>query len=185
MSLREPFVAFALRATLRGLLKPALSPRWSVSAQRGWLERLSGIGRLPRGIVRHEAPVAGVPADRWQDERARPCRAGTVLFLHGGAYCVGSPRTHRALAAWLARDSGLPVVVPDYRLAPEHPFPAALDDALAVYDVLAAQGPVLIAGDSAGGGLALALAVQVRDSGRPAPAGLALAPSTTAGSEPP
>lgn len=174
MSFSETIAAFALRTTLRGLLKPALSPRWPVPRQRAWLEKLSGIGRMPRGVVRHQAALAGVPADRWQDERATPCRAGTVLFLHGGAYCVGSPRTHRALAAWLARDSGLPVVVPDYRLAPEHPFPAALDDALAVYDALAADGPVLIAGDSAGGGLALALATQVRDSGRTAPAGLAL-----------
>ena len=174
MRLSESIPAFALRSTLRLLLKPFLSPRWPVPTQRAWLQTLAGIGRLPRGVVRHAASVAGVPAERWQDERARPCRAGTVLYLHGGAYCVGSPRTHRALAAWLARDSGLPVVVPDYRLAPEHPFPAALDDALAVYDALAAQGPVLIAGDSAGGGLALALAVQVRDSGRPAPAGLAL-----------
>jgi len=174
MSLSESLAAFTLRTTLRLLLKPALSPRVSVPRQRAWLEKLSRIGRLPPGITRRDATVAGLPAEHWHDARAPPVRAGTVLFLHGGAYCVGSPRTHRALAAWLARDSGLPVLVPDYRLAPEHPFPAALDDALAVYDELAAQGPVLIAGDSGGGGLALALAVQVRDSGRPAPAGIAL-----------
>jgi cation diffusion facilitator CzcD-associated flavoprotein CzcO/acetyl esterase/lipase len=174
MSLNEALTASALRTTLRLLLKPALSPRWTVPRQRAWLEKLSGLARLPRGVVCRDDAVAGLRAQRWQDSRGRPCRAGSVLFLHGGAYCVGSPRTHRALAAWLARDSGLPVVVPDYRLAPEHPFPAALDDALAAYDALIAQGPVLIAGDSAGGGLALALAVQVRDTGRPAPAGLAL-----------
>ncbi|PZO08192.1 MAG: hypothetical protein DCF27_09120 [Lysobacteraceae bacterium] len=174
MSLSEAFIATALRTTLRLLLKPALSPRLTVPRQRAWLERLSGLGRLPPGVVCRDDAVAGVRTECWQDSHARPCRDGAVLFLHGGAYCVGSPRTHRALAAWLARDSGLPVVVPDYRLAPEHPFPAALDDALAVYDALIAQGPVVIAGDSAGGGLALALAVQVRDTGRPAPAGLAL-----------
>jgi cation diffusion facilitator CzcD-associated flavoprotein CzcO/acetyl esterase/lipase len=174
MSLNEALTASALRTTLRLLLKPALSPRWTVPRQRAWLEKLSGLARLPRGVVCRDDAVAGLRAQRWQDSRGRPCREGSVLFLHGGAYCVGSPRTHRALAAWLARDSGLPVVVPDYRLAPEHPFPAALDDALAAYDALIAQGPVLIAGDSAGGGLALALAVQVRDTGRPAPAGLAL-----------
>ena len=174
MSFREPFMAFVLRNTLRALLRPALSPRWPVLRQRAWLEALSGIGRLPPGIVRCDDAVAGVAAERWQDASATPARAGTLLFLHGGAYCVGSPRTHRALAAWLARDCGLPVLVPDYRLAPENPFPAALDDALAVYDALAAQGPVMVAGDSAGGGLALALAAQVRDSGRPAPTGLAL-----------
>jgi len=170
----ESLRAAALRTTLRLLLKPTLSPRWPVPKQRAWLERLSVIARMPRGVTGRAIDVAGVPAQRWQDDRAPACRAGTVLLLHGGAYCVGSPRTHRALAAWLARDTGLPVVVPDYRLAPEHPFPAGLDDALAVYDALAAQGPVVLAGDSAGGGLALALALRLRDNGRPAPAALAL-----------
>ena len=164
----------ALRTTLRCLLRPALSPRISVTGQRAWLDRLAAIGVMPRGVVSQSLPAGGVPGVRWQDLRAPACRGGSVLFLHGGGYCVGSPRTHRALAAWLARDTGLPVVVPDYRLAPEHAFPAALDDALAAYDRLAADGPVLVAGDSAGGGLALALAVQLRDTGRPAPAGLVL-----------
>jgi cation diffusion facilitator CzcD-associated flavoprotein CzcO/acetyl esterase/lipase len=174
MSPGESVSAFVLRTTLRLLLKPVLSPRVPVPRQRAWLERLSAIGLMPRGVVPQAGSVGGVASVRWVDARAPACRPGSVLYLHGGAYCVGSPRTHRALVAWLARDSGLPVVVPDYRLAPEHVFPAALDDALAVYDALAAEGPVLVAGDSAGGGLALALALQVRDSGRPAPAGLVL-----------
>ena len=174
MSLGERASAALLRTTLRLLLKPALSTRFSVPRQRAWLERLSAIGVLPKGTASQAIAVGGVASVRWRDARAPACRAGTVLFLHGGGYCVGSPRTHRALAAWLARDTGLPVVVPDYRLAPEHAFPAAMDDALAAYDALSADGPVVIAGDSAGGGLALALAVQVRDSGRPAPASLVL-----------
>lgn len=170
----ESLAASALRLTLRTLLKPALSPRVPVPRQRAWLEKLSGIGRLPRGVAMQALDIAGIAAERWQDARAPACREGSVLYLHGGGYCVGSPRTHRPLAAWLARDSGLPVVVPDYRLAPEHPFPAALNDALAVYEALAAQGPVVVAGDSAGGGLALSLAVQLRDSGKPLPAALVL-----------
>ena len=170
----EAIVAGSLRLLLRFALKPALSPRWAVPRQRAWLERLSGLGRLPRGVGRRDVTVAGISTEQWEDRRAPSCRVGAVLYLHGGAYCVGSPRTHRALAGWLARDSGLRVVVPAYRLAPEHPFPAALDDALAVYEALAAHGPVAIAGDSAGGGLALALAVKLRDSGRPAPVALAL-----------
>lgn len=174
MHVSESLMAFVLRSTLRGLLKPALSPRWPVGWQRAWLEVLSGIGRMPRGMLRTRVTVAGVRSERWQRGDAVPTEAGTVLFLHGGAYCVGSPRTHRALVAWLARDSGLPVLVPDYRLAPEHPFPAALEDALAVYDALTAHGPVTLAGDSAGGGLALALAVWARDRGRRIPAKLAL-----------
>jgi cation diffusion facilitator CzcD-associated flavoprotein CzcO/acetyl esterase/lipase len=174
MASNDTLQAAVLRTTLRLLLKPALSPRMPLGFQRRWMHLLSRIARLPPGVARQDIELAGVAAVRWQDSRAPACRPGTVLMLHGGAFCAGSPRTHRALAAWLARDSGFPVVVPDYRLAPEHPFPAALDDALATYDALAAQGPVLLVGDSAGGGLALALAQKLRDTARPAPAALAL-----------
>ena len=87
---------------------------------------------------------------------------------------MGSPATHRALTSRLARVTGLPVFSADYRLAPEHPFPAALDDAVAAYRALRADGPVILIGDSAGGGLALATALALRDAGDPAPAALAL-----------
>ncbi len=174
MQIIDPLMAFVLRNTLRLLLKPVLSPRWPLKLQRTWLEILSGIGRLPKGIVRKNIVLAGVEAECWKDEPASSASDGTILLLHGGGYCAGSPRTHRALAAWSARASGLPVVVPDYRLAPEHPFPAAIDDALAIYDVLVSSGPVMLMGDSAGGGLALALAMQVRDSGGVVPTALAL-----------
>jgi acetyl esterase/lipase len=174
MKLRESVLAFALRIVLRGGLKPALSPRWPISWQRGWLEMMSRIARMPRGIAHRPMVVGGVVADAWQDSNTDSPRAGTILYLHGGGYCAGSPSTHRALTAWLARESGMRVVVPDYRLAPDHPFPAALYDAMAVYDALCEGGKVLIAGDSAGGGLALSLAVALRDSGRPVPARLAL-----------
>ena len=174
MKLGESLMGFALRNTLRGLLRPVLSPGWPVTMQRRWLETMSRISRLPRGVEPHNVTVGGVPAVRWQADRAPSGNAGTILFLHGGGYCVGSPFTHRALAAWLAYESDIPVVVPDYRLAPEHPFPAAMEDALAVYDVLCEDGSVAISGDSAGGGLALSLALEARDSDRPMPAGLAL-----------
>ncbi len=165
MAIAERVMAGVLRTTLRCLLKPAFHPRWPVTWQRRWLHLLAQVGRLPKGITRRDVDVGGIRAERWADERATAVRAGTVLFLHGGGYTVGSPRTHRPIAAWLARDSGLPVVVIDYRLAPEHPFPAALDDALAAFDALAAEVPVQLAGDSAGGGLALALALKLRDRG--------------------
>ena len=87
---------------------------------------------------------------------------GTILYLHGGGYCVGSPRTHRALTSRLARAAGFPVFAAEYRLAPEHPFPAALDDTVAACRSLMQSGPVVIAGDSAGGGLALATALYLR-----------------------
>ncbi|CAG9193990.1 putative Monoterpene epsilon-lactone hydrolase [Burkholderia vietnamiensis] len=103
---------------------------------------------------------------------------GVILYLHGGAFCVGSPRTHRSVTTRLAAEAGLPVWAPDYRLAPEHPSPAAVDDALAAYDALRAQGyaphRIVIAGDSAGGALALALAMALRERGEPAAAALLL-----------
>lgn len=166
--------AFLLRNTLRLLLKPVLTPRFSPAFQRRWMHALSGIGVLPPGVERESTSPGGIPCESWRDVRAPAVRAGCVLYLHGGGYTTGSPRTHRALAAWLARDAGVPAHVPDYRLAPEHPFPAALEDALAAYRALAETGPVVVAGDSAGGGLALALALALRERGLPAPAALLL-----------
>jgi epsilon-lactone hydrolase len=99
----------------------------------------------------------------------------TVLYLHGGGYYFCSPQTHRSLVFALARRSSARIFSLDYRLAPEHPFPAALDDALAAYRRLVADGvsprTIVIAGDSAGGGLALATLLALRDAGDPLPAG--------------
>ena len=94
-----------------------------------------------------------------------------VLYLHGGGYFFGSPQTHRQLALGMAKHCDAPVFSLDYRLAPEHRFPAALDDAVAAYAWLAKTYPqrrIIVAGDSAGGGLALSTALQVRNSGAPA-----------------
>ena len=104
--------------------------------------------------------------------------AGVVLVLHGSGYLICSARTHRGFASHLSRYSGMPALVIDYRLAPEHPFPAAEDDAMAAYRWLLTQGHdphrVVVAGDSAGGHLAVALALRARREGLPAPAALAL-----------
>jgi len=96
---------------------------------------------------------------------------GALLYLHGGAYIFGSANTHRRLAAKLAEDSGLTAYAIDYRLAPEHPFPAAIDDCLTAYQALLGRGlkNITIAGDSAGGGLALALLHAILAKGLPAP----------------
>ena len=102
--------------------------------------------------------------------------AGTILLLHGGGYVMGGPQTHRTLSSRFAKATRAGVVVIDYRLAPEHPFPAALDDAEAAYRALLAEGRppnrIVIAGDSAGGGLTLALALRLKMLGLPQPAGL-------------
>ncbi|MDL4813857.1 alpha/beta hydrolase [Actinomadura opuntiae] len=103
---------------------------------------------------------------------------GAILYLHGGGYVVCSPRTHRPITSRLALDTGLPVLVPRYRLAPEHPFPAALDDAVAAYRWLLDRGVpasgIVVAGDSAGGHLAATLAGEICRTGLPSPAGIVL-----------
>jgi acetyl esterase/lipase len=109
-------------------------------------------------------------------EEAGP--AGAVLYLHGGGYVVCSPRTHRPITSRLALDTGLPVFAPRYRLAPEHCFPAPLEDALAAYRWLLDRGipaaGIVIAGDSAGGHLAAALTGEICRTGLPRPAGTVL-----------
>ncbi len=100
-----------------------------------------------------------------------------VLYLHGGAFVMGSPSCYRSRTARLSHRCDAEVFVPDYRLAPEHPFPAALDDALAAWQFLESHRPetaLFVAGDSAGGGLALSLSIWLRDLGRPLPAGAVL-----------
>jgi phosphinothricin tripeptide acetyl hydrolase len=107
-----------------------------------------------------------------------------ILYLHGGGYVIGSPRSHRHLAAAIATAGRMRAFVLDYRLAPEHPFPAALDDAVAAYRwLIDAQGVeprrIVIAGDSAGGGLVATTLVALRDTGLPLPAaGVSLSPWT-------
>lgn len=119
---------------------------------------------LPGGVTVTRVMIAGVPAECIEP----PAAALDVLYLHGGGYALGSPRTHRWWAAQLALAVKARIVVPDYRLAPEHPFPAALEDALAVYDAcldgLAPNG-LAIAGDSAGAGLGAALMQEARRTG--------------------
>lgn len=127
---------------------------------------------LPAEVAVETDTLAGC-SGRWVIP-ARPRSAATLLYLHGGAYQTGSSATQLNLAAHLARAAGHRLWAPDYRLAPEHPFPAALDDALAAYRALRQDAPLAIAGDSAGGGLALALALRVRDETADSPAALAL-----------
>ncbi len=104
-----------------------------------------------------------------------PDANGRIVYLHGGAYVLGSAETHLRLGAAYARASGAEAIVVDYRLAPEYPYPAAIEDALAVWRGISGDGvPTALAGDSAGGGLVLALAIAIRDAGLPPPAALAI-----------
>lgn len=127
---------------------------------------------LGRGVTVTVTTLGGVPCERI-DAGGGP---RTLLYLHGGAYVVGSPATHRAFVAPFARALGATAWVLDYRLAPEHPSPAAVDDALAAYRALlaggVAPGRLIVAGESAGAGLTLALAMALRDAGDPLPGAL-------------
>jgi len=123
--------------------------------------------------------ASGVPAHWFRWEGADASRV--VLYLHGGGYCIGSVGSHRDIIARLCLASGATALALDYRLAPEHPFPAQVDDALAAYRWLLAQGvdpaKLVVAGDSAGGGLTLSTLVALRDAGDRLPAaGVAFSP---------
>jgi monoterpene epsilon-lactone hydrolase len=116
-------------------------------------------------------------------EMPRVDKDRVMLFLHGGGYNAGSPRTHRQLAAHLSRATHMRLLMPEYRLAPEHPFPAAVKDALQVYGWLQTQGfspgQIVVGGDSAGGGLTLSMLLALREAGAAMPAAaILLAPWT-------
>ncbi|MEO6953074.1 MAG: alpha/beta hydrolase [Polyangia bacterium] len=116
--------------------------------------------------------IAGVLTER---AIPRDAGSGVIAYLHGGAYRVGSLRTHRGIVSRLAVATRTTVVSVDYRLSPEHRFPAAVEDACAVLEVLLSlPRPVALCGDSAGGGLALAATIALRDAGRPLPRVLAV-----------
>lgn len=165
-----------LRLAVRLLVKPSLSPRVPVALSRGWgwVMGLTLLG--PRGAHYRRVHVAGVPCMEIVPHAAEP--GWCVLYLHGGAYVIGGYATHRKLAAAIGDAVPARTWMVDYRLAPEHPYPAALDDALAVYRNLvhsvSAAPRIAIAGDSAGGGLALALTATIRQAGLPAPCALVL-----------
>jgi acetyl esterase/lipase len=153
----------------------------SVDEQRAAMEASAELFPLEPDVLAVEVDAGGVPAD-WvsiaDQETAR-----VILYLHGGAYVMGSRATHRTLAGRIARAAQARVLLPEYRLAPEHPFPAAVEDAVRGWHWLIANGHapsrMAIVGDSAGGGLALATLLALKDSGDPQPAcAVALSPWT-------
>lgn len=168
--------AWFLRNFLRIGFRSLIGPPFGVAVQRSVVRLLSPLMPGARGVIRYRNSVNNVPVEVVAPKRGET--GGAMLYLHGGAFCLGSPGTHRSITTRLAVESGMPVCVPDYRLAPEHPYPAALHDALACYDALRSQGyaaeTIVVAGDSAGGALALALALALRERGDAAPAGLLL-----------
>jgi epsilon-lactone hydrolase len=178
---RRPRVpAPVLRLGLRQLGRRCLDPALPWPVQRARLDQLTKASLLPRGTTVTEQVIAGLRAEVVSAPNSSapgsPARR-TVLHLHGGGYCVGSALTPRSWAAYLSAQAGCRVVVPEYRLAPEHPYPAALEDARAVLAELSGPdgpGSIVVSGDSAGGGLAMALLLALRDEGQDLPAGAIL-----------
>jgi len=168
---------------LRLSLKPMLAAPLPITTIRKWLKYSSRLTLIaPKGVAFEVDPSAGAaPALAWV-RLGQPRDDAVLLFLHGGAFCFGEPGIYTAMLARLSRDAGLPVCAPAYRLAPEHRFPAQIEDALASWDALRARGyaarRIVIAGDSAGGGLALSLTAELLKRGQ-VPAGVvAMSPWT-------
>ncbi|MGH8012329.1 MAG: alpha/beta hydrolase [Candidatus Binataceae bacterium] len=152
-------------------------PSAEVGRMRGAMEKVSE--RVASDVKCEPVESGGVPAEWIIPPNAASDRV--ILYLHGGGYVMGSVNTHRAMIARIARAANARGLALAYRLAPEHPFPAALDDSVASYKWLLAQGykpgKIVVAGDSAGGGLALAALLAIRDGGGPQPAaGILISP---------
>ena len=141
--------------------------------------RLDMIGRLLMKAFRvklERTTINNLYAEWLRPKKAR--RGRVLLYLHGGAYVMGSCRSHRQMVSHIARAAGIDALVPEYRLSPEHKFPDAIDDAVGVYRELLGSGfraeDIIISGDSAGGGLAVATLLSLRDAGDPMPAAAVL-----------
>lgn len=151
--------AAILNTWLRLVERPALA--------RLNVEDLARVRRRFEWQARMLFPLPRGQAWRWTDRAEMPVfeigptDGARLLYLHGGGYVFGSPRTHKGLAGRLAARTGIGAVVPDYPMAPEHPFPAAPAAVLRLYRQMVTEAPVILAGDSAGGGLALSLLAQI------------------------
>ena len=142
-----------------------------VPKMRERLDLAGRLGRVAKDVAIEEAELAGLHAEWYRPPNSL---SGKVfLYLHGGAYALGSCDSHRALATRIASAANVDTVLPEYRLAPENPFPAGLDDCVAVYRSLLEKGyaaeDIIIGGDSAGGGLTVATMLQLRHNGVPLP----------------
>lgn len=165
----------ALTWALRRWIKPKSERNRDIERARVLTARVPFRAKLARGWrirAEHDAALSG----EWIEPAApdHAARRRCILYFHGGAYVAMSAQTHRSLTSRLAGWSNTRLFALNYRLAPEHPFPAALDDALTAYRALIAEGiepdRIVLAGDSAGGGLALALLIALRDAHEKLPA---------------
>lgn len=171
-SWKDPEIA-GVRALLAARQPDAGAPPPSYAERRASMDAMGEMGALPTGCFHEPQAMGGVKCERVVPQGAIAGR--TILYLHGGGYTAGSPRSHRPMVARIAEAAKAVAIVPDYRLGPENRFPAAVEDAVAVYRALIEwridPGRLIVAGDSAGGGLAMALALALKAEDLPQPAG--------------
>jgi monoterpene epsilon-lactone hydrolase len=163
------------KATIDALWQHERVPGRSFTDQRADYEALGDT--LPPPLEAHIVPADSRVSSLWvRTPNSRD--DAVVIWLHGGGYAIGSPHSYRRLAADLSSGANVSVLLPDYRLAPEHPLPAAIDDAVAIYRWVLQNGTspqqIVIGGDSAGGGLTVATLLALRDQQLPLPAGAVL-----------
>lgn len=165
-----------LKAVVDMIRSIVANPNATIQEQRASFENSMGMMPLPPNTKVTPVTADGVSAEWVEAPSARASHA--ILYLHGGGYVIGSPKTHRSLAGKLSETAKARVLVIDYRMAPEAPFPAAVDDAVKAYKWLLAQGisasNLAISGDSAGGGLTLATSAALRDGGVALPRAVAM-----------
>lgn len=164
-----------LRKVIRVLVKPMFQPWVPFKVRRVLMNSAKLLSKKQKGVQRQHIQLMGIPTYQASPEH-EPKRH--ILYLHGGGYVFGNENTHRQVVDGLALTCNANVYMPLYRLAPEHPFPAALNDAFDAYLTLLEQGilpeNITIAGDSAGGGLTVALALKLKEDKRPLPSNLVL-----------
>jgi epsilon-lactone hydrolase len=167
-----------VRDQLRSVLIEEIAPRFrgtSLQEQRATLDAMGAQAEMPAGLAVERGFAAGVPVE-WLTPTNATER--TVLYLHGGGFSMGSCASHRNIAARVAVACCARSVVPEYRLAPEHPFPQGLDDILAVFESLLASGipadQMIFAADSGAAGLAISTVLRGRERGLPAPGAMVL-----------
>jgi monoterpene epsilon-lactone hydrolase len=167
MKLRLPTPV--MQAAMPVVRRAVLHPSTPLGVRRVSANLIVGTVPWPRGTTTRWGKLGGVAALRIDPSVDPDPVDGAILYLHGGGYVVGSAKSHRPVATRLALGTGLPALVLDYRMAPEHPVPAALDDAYAAWKALRAGGTpanrIVLAGDSAGAGLSLALAQRLKGEG--------------------
>lgn len=165
----------ALRARFKAMAdRMAANPEMDLWTMRVMLEEVHLEAAEPEGVTYAEVDAGGVPAMWCVPQGAATDRV--ILYTHGGGFVCNTMHSHRKLAGHLAKAAGVRALVLDYRLAPEHPYPAQIEDAVAAYRWLLGQGVrpehVATAGDSAGGNLATSLVLKLRDQGDPLPAAI-------------